>query len=194
MTLPTLGILEWVPALDHPELLAPMTHASLTAWVASDPAVAGSVAVAAIDASLADTAAFVTAYDVPWTASVNCVVILGRRGEDERIGAAAIRADMRADVNGVVKRLLDARKCSFMGLDDAVARSGMEYGGITPIGLPAGWRVLIDDRVAGIPAVVIGSGIRGSKLLLPGALLASYPGVEIVGGLAMVPAAPVAPA
>jgi len=120
------------------------------------------------------------------TASVNCVVIQGRRGETERIAAAAIRADMRADVNGVVKRLLDARKCSFMGLDEAVARSAMEYGGITPVGLPGGWRVLVDEQVRHLPAVVIGSGIRGSKLLLPGELLARYPGAEVIEGLAFV--------
>ena len=186
MPLPTLGDLTWVAALEHPELLAPVTHAALAAWAATEPLVTESVAVAAIDATLADTAAFVAAYDVPMTASVNCVVIQGRRGETERIAAAAIRADMRADVNGVVKRLLDARKCSFMGLDEAVARSAMEYGGITPVGLPGGWRVLVDEQVRHLPAVVIGSGIRGSKLLLPGELLARYPGAEVIEGLAFV--------
>jgi len=192
MPLPTLGALTWVAALEHPELLAPATHAALVAWAATEPLVTESVAVAAIDATLADTAAFVAAYDVPMTASVNCVVIQGRRGETERIAAAAIRADMRADVNGVVKRLLDARKCSFMGLDEAVARSAMEYGGITPVGLPGGWRVLVDERVRHLPAVVIGSGIRASKLLLPGELLASYPGAEVIEGLAFVSSTQVA--
>ena len=187
MPLPTLGDLSWLPALAHPELLAPSTHASLAAWVATESLVGESIAVAAIDPELADTAAFVAAYHVPMTASVNCVVIQGRRGDTERIAAAAIRADMRADVNGVVKRLLDARKCSFLGLDEAVARSGMEYGGITPVGLPDGWRVLVDDQVRYLPAVVIGSGIRGSKLLLPGDLLARYPGAEVIDGLAFVP-------
>ena len=52
----------------------------------------------------------------------------------------------------------------------------MEYGGITPIGLPDSWPVLVDDLVAKSPTVVIGSGIRGSKLWLPGHLLAELPG------------------
>ena len=193
MPLPTMGDLTWVSALDHPGLLAPGTHAALAAWVATDPTVAGAVAVAAIDPSLADTAAFVAAYRVPMTASVNCVVIQGRRGDVERIATAAVRADMRADVNGVVKRLLDARKCSFMSLDEAVARSAMEHGGITPIGLPDGWRVMVDAGVRDIEVAVIGSGIRGSKLLLPGALLARYPGAEVIEGLAYVLPAPVGP-
>jgi hypothetical protein len=51
----------------------------------------------------------------------------------------------------------------------------MEYGGITPIGLPADWPVLVDEAVAQAGPVVIGSGIRGSKLLLDGAELAKLP-------------------
>ena len=59
----------------------------------------------------------------------------------------------------------------------------MEYGGITPIGLPAGWPVLVDAAVAAAPQVVIGSGVRRSKLALPGAALASLPGAAVLDGL-----------
>jgi prolyl-tRNA editing enzyme YbaK/EbsC (Cys-tRNA(Pro) deacylase) len=69
-------------------------------------------------------------------------------------------------------------------MDDAVALTGMDYGGITPIGLPAEWPVLVDAAVAAAAAVVIGSGIRGSKLALPGELAARLPGAEVIEGLA----------
>jgi prolyl-tRNA editing enzyme YbaK/EbsC (Cys-tRNA(Pro) deacylase) len=69
-------------------------------------------------------------------------------------------------------------------MDAAVAETGMEYGGITPIGLPPGWPLLVDAAVAGSPWVVIGSGVRRSKLSLPGALLAELPAVEVLPGLA----------
>jgi prolyl-tRNA editing enzyme YbaK/EbsC (Cys-tRNA(Pro) deacylase) len=59
----------------------------------------------------------------------------------------------------------------------------MEYGGITPIGLPVDWPVLVDAAVAAADSVVIGSGVRRSKLRLPGALLAGLPAVEVVDGL-----------
>ena len=93
-------------------------------------------------------------------------------------------ATTRADVNGLVRKRLDARKASFAPMDDAVALTGMEYGGITPVGLPAEWPLLVDAAVAAAPAVVIGSGIRGSKLALPGELAARLPGAEVVEGLA----------
>jgi prolyl-tRNA editing enzyme YbaK/EbsC (Cys-tRNA(Pro) deacylase) len=69
-------------------------------------------------------------------------------------------------------------------MDLAVAESGMEYGGITPIGLPVGWPVLVDVLVADTAVVVIGSGVRRSKLVLAGKLLASLPGVRVIDGLA----------
>jgi prolyl-tRNA editing enzyme YbaK/EbsC (Cys-tRNA(Pro) deacylase) len=68
--------------------------------------------------------------------------------------------------------------------DAAVERTGMAYGGITPIGLPAGWPILVDAAVATAGPVVIGSGVRGSKIVLDGALLATLPGAEVVDGLA----------
>jgi prolyl-tRNA editing enzyme YbaK/EbsC (Cys-tRNA(Pro) deacylase) len=59
----------------------------------------------------------------------------------------------------------------------------MEYGGITPIGLPPDWPIFVDAAVAQADRVVIGSGIRGSKLTLPGATLASLPGAVVLPGL-----------
>jgi prolyl-tRNA editing enzyme YbaK/EbsC (Cys-tRNA(Pro) deacylase) len=68
-------------------------------------------------------------------------------------------------------------------MDTATGATGMEYGGITPLGLPASWPILVDRAVADAPLVVVGSGIRGSKLLLPGALLAELPGATVIDGL-----------
>ena len=179
MSLPSFPTLRSLPAADHPDLLAPSVAAALHAWPASD-----GVAVVEIDPALADTAAMSEAYDVPMEAGANCVVVAGRRDGEERIAACVVRADTRADVNSRVKRLLDVRKASFLSMDRAVEESGMEHGGITPVGLPAGWRVLVDARVLDLDVAVIGSGVRRSKLLLPGRLLGEVPGAEVVDDLA----------
>jgi prolyl-tRNA editing enzyme YbaK/EbsC (Cys-tRNA(Pro) deacylase) len=60
----------------------------------------------------------------------------------------------------------------------------MEYGGITPIGLPEGWPVLVDAAVAAAGPVVVGSGLRASKLELPGEALSDLPGAVVLNGLA----------
>lgn len=182
--------LTWLRALDRPDLLAPSTAATLAAWAAQTPGVADEVRVAEIDPDLADTAAMTEAYGLTLAESVNCVLVAGRRAGDERIAAAAVRATTRADVNNAVKRLLDVRKASFLPMDRAVADSGMEYGGITPLGLPGAYRVLVDAAVRephpdSGERVIIGSGLRRSKISLPGALLATAPGVEVVEGLGL---------
>lgn len=56
----------------------------------------------------------------------------------------------------------------------------MTSGGITPVGLPGDWRILIDRRVADSDVVVVGGGVRGSKLLVPGSELAQLLGVEVL--------------
>jgi prolyl-tRNA editing enzyme YbaK/EbsC (Cys-tRNA(Pro) deacylase) len=178
MDLPRLGTLESLAALEHPALLGPTVARALAGWEH-----AAEVAVVEIDPALADTAAMTEAYDVPLTASANCVVVAGRRDGAERVAACVVRADTRADVNNLVKRTLDVRKASFLGMDRAVAESGMEYGGITPVGLPDGWRLLVDAACVAIDVAIIGSGVRRSKLLLPGHRLADLPGAEVVESL-----------
>ena len=112
------------------------------------------------------------------------MIVAGKRGETTSYAACMVLATTRADVNGVVRQLLGARKASFAPMDDAVALSGMEYGGITPIWLPAQWPILIDSRIVALPQIVVGSGVRRSKIVLPGSALAALPGAQVVEGLA----------
>lgn len=174
-----LGTLVTTPAADRPDLLASTVAAALA------PLPREEVLVAEIDADLADTAAFCEAYGVTLEQSANCVVVAGRRGDVTTLAACVVLATTRCDVNGVVRKRLDARKASFAPMDVATEATGMAYGGITPVGLPADWpMLLVDAAVVQQPWVVVGSGVRHSKLLLPGALLARLPGAEVVEGLA----------
>lgn len=175
----SLGTLVSQPALDHPDLLGPTVAAALKTWPHADQ-----VGVVAIDADLSETASTIEHYGIPVDGTANCVVVMGKREGQERTAACVVRGDTRADVNNRVKRTLDVRKCSFLAHERAVEETGMEYGGITPVGLPEDWRLLVDARCVDIDVVLVGSGIRASKLLLPGALLAELPGAEVIEGLA----------
>ncbi|MBB2892865.1 YbaK/EbsC family protein [Flexivirga oryzae] len=166
------GTLDWLPATEHLDLLADPVAAALGAVPGLE--------VSEIDPELADTAAFCERYRSAPELSANCVVVAGRRGDLTRYAAVVILATTRADVNKAVRKFLDVRKCSFAPMDDAVRLSAMEYGGITPVGLPADWPVLVDERVADAPAsVVIGSGLRRSKCLVPPDELIALPGAEV---------------
>jgi prolyl-tRNA editing enzyme YbaK/EbsC (Cys-tRNA(Pro) deacylase) len=165
-------------AVDRPDLLG--EPVAKTIETLADRELIG---VAPIDPELADTAAFCAEYGSPLDASANCVVVAGKRSGEERFAACLVLATTRADVNGIVRRRLDVRKASFAPMDTAVELTGMAYGGITPIGLPEGWPLLIDTSVAELPELIIGSGIRGSKLLIPGPVLAGLPNAEVIDSL-----------
>ncbi|GGT89892.1 YbaK/EbsC family protein [Actinomadura citrea] len=167
-----VGTLDWEPANERRDLLADPVAAAIGGLPGAETA--------GIDPDLADTAAFCERYGVPLDVSANCVVVAAKRGGEVAHAACMVLATGRADVNGVVRKHLGARKVSFAPMADATSLTGMEYGGITPIGLPAGWPLLVDEAVAAAPHVVIGSGLRRSKILLPGKALAGLPGAEVI--------------
>ena len=176
----TYGTLDTEPARERPDLLGPPVAKAIGDL---PDEVAAGIRVAEIDPDLADTAAMTEAYGLSLDISANCVVVAGRRAGEERHAACVILATTRADVNNVVRRRLDVRKASFASTDFATETTGMEYGGITPVGLPAQWALLVDRAVTEAGDVCIGSGVRRSKLFLPGASLALLPGAEVVDGL-----------
>ncbi|GAA2225948.1 YbaK/EbsC family protein [Streptomyces nogalater] len=166
------------------ELTAPVADAVRT-WQGAVPA--DRILYVDTDPRWADTAAFVEHYGRDLLEqSANCVVVAGKRAGETRLAACVVPSAARADVNGVVRRQLDARKASFAPMETATGETGMEYGGITPVGLPAGWPVLVDSAVVDLPYVLIGSGRRRGKLLVPGKALAELPGAVVLEGLGVV--------
>jgi prolyl-tRNA editing enzyme YbaK/EbsC (Cys-tRNA(Pro) deacylase) len=162
------------PATERRDLLPPPVAAAVTAemiHVDTDP-------------EKADTAVFAETYGPDLLErSANCVVVAAKRGGEVSLAACLVLSTTRVDVNGTVRRHLGARKASFAAQDTAVGETGMEYGGITPVGLPAGWPLLVDAAVADAPYLVVGSGLRRGKLIVPGKVLAALPGAVVLEGL-----------
>ncbi|MFI7102128.1 YbaK/EbsC family protein [Streptomyces sp. NPDC050161] len=170
------------PAIERLDLLPDPVAAALRDWRGSVPV--EEIRYVDTDPAIADTALLVEHHGA-WLLeqSANCVVVAGKRGGDVTLAACLVLSHTRADVNGVVRRQLGARKASFAPMDTAVGDSGMEYGGITPIGLPGNWPVLVDAAVADIPYALIGSGRRRGKIIAPGKALAELPGATVIDGL-----------
>ncbi|MFD8233959.1 YbaK/EbsC family protein [Streptomyces sp. NPDC059696] len=163
------------------ELTAPVADA-VRHWRGSVPA--EQIVYVDTDPEWADTATFVEHYGQDLLErSANCVVVSGKRGGESTLAACLVLSTTRVDVNGVVRRRLGARKASFASMDTATGETGMEYGGITPLGLPDGWPLLVDAAVADLPYVLVGSGRRRGKLLVPGKAFAQLPGAEVLEGL-----------
>ena len=134
-----------------------------------------------IDPELADTAAMSAAYDLPMDAGANCVVVAGqpRRGGAGRRLPGPRRHPRRREqprqaaarrAQGVVPPRWTVRSRSRHGVRrHHPGRPARRAGGCWST------RGCLDIDVA-----VIGSGVRRSKLLLPGRLLGELPGAEVV--------------
>ncbi|MFD5859658.1 YbaK/EbsC family protein [Streptomyces chartreusis] len=163
------------------ELIGPVADA-VRSWPGSVPA--DQIIYVETDPQWADTAVFVEHYGRELLEqSANCVVVAGKRGGETTLAACVVLSTTRVDVNGVVRRQLGARKASFAAMDTATGETGMEYGGITPLGLPGDWPVLVDSAVVDLPYVLVGSGRRRGKLLVPGKAFAEIPGAVVLEGL-----------
>ncbi|MET8328888.1 YbaK/EbsC family protein [Streptomyces sp. NPDC005181] len=170
------------PAVDRIDLLIPPVAEAVREGWGGVPA--ERILHVDTDPDIADTAVFVAHHGADLLdRSANCVVVAGKRGGEVTLAACVVLSRTRIDVNGAARKHLGARKASFASMDTAVGETGMEYGGITPIGLPAGWPLLLDPGVVDEEWVLIGSGSRRGKLIVPGKALAALPNAVLVEGL-----------
>ncbi|CAM5510450.1 YbaK/EbsC family protein [Streptomyces narbonensis] len=170
------------PAADCLDELTGPVAAAVRAW--SGPVPADQLVYVDTDPDVADTAVFLEHYGPALLdESANCVVVAGKRGETTTLAACLVKSATRVDVNGVVRKHLGARKASFAPMDTATGETGMEYGGITPVGLPADWALLVDAAVVDTEWVLVGSGRRRGKLIMPGKAFAQLPGAVVLEGL-----------
>jgi prolyl-tRNA editing enzyme YbaK/EbsC (Cys-tRNA(Pro) deacylase) len=137
----------------------------------------------ACDPALADTAAFCAHYGYDLAISANAIVVATQK-EPRTFAACLVLATTRLDVNRAVRREMGGAKVSFAKPDEMRAVTGMEVGGVTPFALPPGFPLLIDAAVARCDRVIVGTGGRTSKVLVPSAALVALPGARVVEGLA----------
>lgn len=176
-----LGDLTFQPALNNPNLIAKPVENFLTNWVGSVPV--DRFLVAEIDPEFSDSMEFCTKYKISPTQGANCLIVESKRGDEIKHAACLIPINKRADINGLVRRHLNGRQTSLASKEFAVSKTGMEYGSITIIGLPANWPVLIDRNLTQVPNLIIGGGLRRSKLLIPGQALSEIPNAVTLEGL-----------
>jgi len=135
------------------------------------------------DPSLADTRDFCDHYNIPFANSANAILIKSKKGEPQYT-LCVLLATHRLDVNHSVRKKLGARKVSFASAEETRELTGMEIGGVTPIGLSTDIPIWVDADVTRCDYIILGGGNRSSKLKVSPDLLTSAPGVETVSGLA----------
>jgi prolyl-tRNA editing enzyme YbaK/EbsC (Cys-tRNA(Pro) deacylase) len=136
----------------------------------------------ACDPALADTAQFCESYGFSMDDAANAIVVAGK-GEPRTYACCLVLAPHRLDVNRAVRQRLGTRRASFAGPDETRELTGMEIGGVTPFGLPAGVPVWVDGAVMRRERIVMGGGSRSWKVIASPRILQAL-GAEVVDGLA----------
>ncbi len=140
--------------------------------------------VVACDPTLADTTAFCEAYGVLPDDSANTIVVMGKGPDPAPLAACLVLATTRLDVNSAVKQRFGTKKASFAPQELACEVTGMEYGGVTAVGLPDGMALWIDAAVMDRTSIIVGGGNRSTKLRLAPHELLKLPNAVVVDGLA----------
>lgn len=172
------GNLDFTPAVNHPELLVELTIDLLKNWSGETPV--EEILVSEIDPEFADSLNFCDKYNIRPEDGANCLIVESKRAGEVKHAAVLVPVDKRADINNIVRKTLNASSISFASREFAVEATGMEFGSITVVGLPKDWPILIDEDVIKIPHLILGGGLRKSKLLVPGKALAQLPNAKVL--------------
>ena len=135
-----------------------------------------------IDPAFADTAAFCEKYGYPAERSCNTIIVASKK-EPKKYVACVVLAHTRLDVNHAVTELMGVSRASFASAEEMMALTGMQVGGVTPLSLPPGMPLYIDDRIPSVDWIILGGGGRSLKIKTSPEIFRRL-GAQAVSGLA----------
>ncbi len=139
----------------------------------------------AIDPAFADTAAFCKKYGYPLEKSANTIIVVSKRGPKKH-AACVVLATHFLDVNKRVRKLMEVSRASFASAEQMKELTGMEVGGVTPMSLPEGLPLYVDERVMQCEWIILGGGERNLKIKTSPEVFTKL-GAVIVSDLGMEP-------
>jgi len=113
----------------------------------------------------------------------NCVIVEAVKGDTKNCVAIVVPVGYRADLNGFVRKHLDVKRVSLAPLEEVIEKTGMEYGSITPFGLPESWKILIDSRIMNKEKIICGGGKQKSKLFVQTKVFGQMKNVDVIDEL-----------
>jgi prolyl-tRNA editing enzyme YbaK/EbsC (Cys-tRNA(Pro) deacylase) len=137
-----------------------------------------------VEPEYADTANFCAHYGYPLETSGNAIIVTSTRGP-KVYAACVVQATLRVDVNHAVRQLIGASRASFASAEETIELTGMPIGGVTPIGLPPGLPIYVDERILGLEYVMLSAGTRRGKLKTWPDELRKVPGLQYVAGVGL---------
>jgi len=175
-------LLDFKPVIQNKELVPTKIFEIVSNWNGEEDKT--EFLVAEIDPEFAGGIELCEKYNVDPKYGANCLVVDGIRGDSHTYAILLVPVGYKYNMSYVVRKELNARMVSVAPLDYVLEKSGMEYGSITPIGLPEEWDLFIDPLVLENERIIIGGGYKKSKLSIPSKALLSLPNAKVLEGLA----------
>lgn len=123
-------------------------------------------------------------YNIKEECGYNCLIVECKRNDIIKYCALMVPVGYRYNMGSVVRKYTNSRTVSVANLEYVLNSTEMEYGSITPIGLPNDWKILVDSSILKQEQIIIGGGLVKSKISLPVNIFLKLPNVEIVDGIA----------
>lgn len=173
--------LDFTPVLDQPELVASPVFDFVKNWQGqTDPR---NIEVAEINPDLCGGEDLCQHYDIDPLTGANCLIVEAKRRNEKSYCACLAPVGFKMDLGGLVRRHLGARVVSMAPLDVVLSATQMEHGSVTPIGLPQDWKILLDASFANHPLLIVGGGLKKSKLRISFAAMMEIPNLSVLEGL-----------
>lgn len=174
--------LEFKPIIDNKHLVPSCIYDFVSNW--KEDSEKSKFLVAGILPEEADGHILCEHYNIKEECGYNCLIVECKRNDIIKYYALMVPVGYRYNMGSVVRKYTNSRTVSVADLNYVLKETGMEYGSITPIGLPNEWKILVDSTILKQKQIVIGGGFVKSKISLPVNLFLKMPNVEIVDGIA----------
>lgn len=75
------------------------------------------------------------------------MIVECKRNDIVKYCALIIPIGYKSNMGSVVRKYINSRVVSVAPLDHVLDKTQMEYGSITPVGLPEDWKILVDPLI-----------------------------------------------
>ena len=178
----TIGKLDFKPIIDNPNMVPKCIYDFVNGYDNLD--VKKQFLFSQINPDFADGNRLCEEYSIDKSLGFNCLIVECKRNEVVKYCALVVPIGYKYNMGSVVRKYTNSRVVSVAPLDYVLDKTQMEYGSITPIGLPSDWMILVDPLIKEQKQIIIGGGFVNAKISLPVELFLKLPNVEIVEGIA----------
>jgi prolyl-tRNA editing enzyme YbaK/EbsC (Cys-tRNA(Pro) deacylase) len=174
--------LEFVPVVYNKELVPQCIYDYVNKFIEKERQ--NEILVTEINPNYAEGHKLREVYSIDKSMGFNCLIVECKRNNDKKYCALIVPIGYKYNMSNVVRKYTNSRMISVAPLEYVLEKTGMEYGSITPIGLPTEWEILIDPLVKEKEKIIIGGGLAKSKIMIPVDLFLKMPKVKILENLA----------